>query len=379
MRRTRSLSPRRLAPLAFVLLSCPLFAAANGSGPAPEFSASGDLRLRYEGFSAGSLGNEDARHRFRYRVRLSGTVTFSERWRLGGELRSGNPDNPVSDNQSFDGSGSKKDFSIAEAWVEWRPDPRARIQAGKISPKSLWWSSDLQYDDDIVPEGLLGRYESRAEKAGRPGFGVAGYVFSLEESRSGSDSWLAGAQAVVNWAWASHALRVGAGYDSISSPQAVAELTLDGDLGGNDMTNLVDEAGQLVSDFRTQSLFGQWKISRERWPIKISAHVYRNAGAEGVGEDLDTAWFARIQVGDDGRPRGTAVRVSRYRSDPDALFYVYTQSDTSRGSNVDGYRVDFRHRVAPWGKINVTWYHTEEAVAPTDTMDRLQVDFIASF
>ena len=46
---------------------------------------------------------------------------------------------------------------------------------------------------------------------------------------------------------------------------------------------------------------------------------------------------------------------------------------------MDGYRIDFRHRVAPWGKMNITWYHTEAAVGPTDTMDRLQVDFIASF
>jgi hypothetical protein len=91
------------------------------------------------------------------------------------------------------------------------------------------------------------------------------------------------------------------------------------------------------------------------------------------------AWFARASVGDDGRPRGTEVRLTRYYSEPDAVFYVFMQSDTRRSSNVDGYRADFRHRVAPWGKINVTWYHTDLAVGESPTMDRWQVDLILSF
>jgi hypothetical protein len=354
--------------------------AGEDEAPGP-LSYSGDLRLRYEGFSAGSPGLPEGRDRFRYRFRLRGGYELSERLAIGVELRSGNPDNPVSDNQTFDSSGDKKDISIAQANLAWRPAADWSLTVGKMSPKSLWWSSDLQYDSDVVPEGLLGRWEREAGRGVGPGVGLAGYVFALEESSRGSDAYLSGAQAAFTWKTGEgQRWRVGAGYDAVSNPQAVADLTLEGDLGGNAMTHFVDEQGRLISDFRVASLFAGWKQGGDRrWPWALRAHVYRNSGAQGAGEDQDTAWFARLSVGDDGDPGGSEVRLTRYYSEPDALFYVFVQSDTRRASNADGYRVDYRYRIAPWGKINVTWYHTDDAVGDSPTMDRWQLDFIAAF
>jgi hypothetical protein len=349
---------------------------------ADEVSVSGDLRLRYEGFSAGSPGLPEGRDRFRYRLRLRAGVDLSERFALHGELRSGNPDNPVSDNQTFDGGGSKKEISIAQANVAWTPGPEWEIRAGKMSPKSLWWSSDMQYDDDIVPEGVLGRWERGARRGERLGVAAAAYVFALEESSTGTDSYLSGAQAALTWKAGAdeHRWRLGAGYDAISHPQGVADLTVADELAGNALSHFVDQQGRLISDFRIASVFAGWKQGGERnWPVELKVHAYQNTGAEGPGADEDMAWFARASVGDDGRPRGTEVRLTRYYSEPDAVFYVFMQSDTRRSSNVDGYRADFRHRVAPWGKINVTWYHTDLAVGESPTMDRWQVDLILSF
>lgn len=126
---------------------------------ASRFSGSGDLRLRYEGFSHGSPGYPEGRTRMRYRLRLRGGVELADGVSLHGELRSGNPDNPVSDNQTFDGEGSKKDISIAQAQLAWSPDGRWAARFGKLSPKELWWASDMQYDNDVVPEGMLARWE----------------------------------------------------------------------------------------------------------------------------------------------------------------------------------------------------------------------------
>jgi hypothetical protein len=245
----------------------------------------------------------------------------------------------------------------------------------------LWWSSDLQYDSDVVPEGVLGRWEREAGPGAGPDIGIAGYVFALEESSSGSDAYLSGAQAALSWkSRAGHRWRLGAGYDAVSNAQVVADLTLAGELDGNAMTHFVDGEGRLVSEFRVASLFAGWKQGgARRWPVAVTAHAYQNSGARGAGREEDTAWFLRLQVGDDGEAGGSELRLTRYYSEPEALFYAYVQSDTRRGSNVDGYRADYRYRIAPWGKINVTWYHTDVALGESPTMDRWQVDFICEF
>ncbi len=84
-------------------------------------------------------------------------------------------------------------------------------------------------------------------------------------------------------------------------------------------------------------------------------------------------------MGDYKEPYQLMFRFSRYYSEPDAIFYVFAQSDTTMASDVDGYRFDFRLGYVKDSYFNITWYHTKPVYSLFPEMDRLQVDYIIVF
>ena len=364
--------------LALLLLAFALMAPAFGAEDKTEtwldrVDFKGDLRLRYEGFDQDNRFDDGRRDRFRLRLRVGMTTQVNDMIKLGFELRSGNPDDPVSDNQSLDGGLSKMDIAIAQAYADFALHESVNLIAGKFAPKKLWTVSDMHWDDDVVVEGAMMRFRQDIWAANA-------YVFVLEESSSGDDAYYYGVQAGPTIKSGKNTFKVGVGYETIDEAQAVVDLTLEGDLDGNNVTNILDENDMLVSDFDILSAFVEWKHKgNDRWPITVKGFFYNNTGAEGAGEDHDTAYFARFQIGDYKKPGQMAFRFSRYYSEPDALFYAWTQSDTTRSSNVDGFRFDWRVGLPSKGYINVTWYNTDFEVGESDTMNRWQVDYILKF
>ena len=175
---------------------------------------------------------------------------------------------------------------------------------------------------------------------------------------------------------------MGAGYDDWVNPQHVADLTLSGKLRGNRVTNILDDNDQLISDFQIGNLFPEWKYKpSERWPIKLTPSATTTSAPEDLGKRHDDGYFVRFQIGDYKKKGQIAFRASRYYSEPDALFYVFSQSDTTMVSDVDGYRFDFRLGFVMKSYFNLTWYHTQPAsdLEEIPTMDRLQMDYIIRF
>ncbi len=333
----------------------------------------GDLRLRYEGFDQDGKFDDGKRNRFRFRFRVGFTTKINDMIKVGLELRSGDSNDPVSDNQSLDGGFSKKDISIAQAFGDFALTDDFSVIAGKFAPKKLWKVSDMAWDDDVVVEGAMGRYSRGNVKANV-------FAFALEESSSGDDAYLFGGQIAPHFKRGNNSFSFGVGYETYSEPDVMAGLTLGGKLKGNKVSNYLDGNDMLISDFDIASVFVEWKNKgNKRWPVKFTAHYYQNLGAEGIGEDDDTAYFARIQIGDYKKPGEMAFRFSKYYSEPDALFYAFTQSDTTRSSNLDGYRFDWRVGLGSKGYVNVTWYNTDVAVGVAEKMNRWQVDYILKF
>lgn len=362
---------------------------------------SGDLRLRYDGISWENHYDNGRRDRFRFRLRFGVESDVLDNLTVGFELRSGNPNNPISDNQSFDDGFNKFQISIAQAYVDWRPAKPLSIIAGKFSPEKLWTVSDMQYDDDVVTEGAM---ELFTWKPGGPvkELGANFYQFILNESGSSADSYMFGGQVVPVFALnKTNELAVGAGFEAITNPHKVAELYFNEDLvtDAGYVTNFVDPATKkIISKFQVGDLFFQWKNTAfSGWPIKINMYLYKNFGASsemgailpvgdggeelvyGRGTDNDTAWFGRIQVGDYKKPGQIALRFSRYDSKPDAIFFAYGQSDARRSSNVDGHRTDFRIGLPKSSYINFTWYRTNWTLGDDTTMNRIFLDFIFPF
>jgi len=334
----------------------------------------GDLRLRYEGFNQESNFDEGRRDRERVRLRAGVYSDITDRISMGFQLRSGDPDDPVSDNQSIDGGFTMKQIAISEAFAAFDATSWLDITFGKYDPKKKWVVTDMQWDDDVTVEGAMEELSFGALEASL-------YQYMLEESAGDSESYLLGGQLRGKFPTGSDsAITVGAGYDEWVGPQVLVDRTLSGELRGNKVTNLLDDDDFLISDFQIFNGFVNWTYSRSpRWPIKFYLFGYYNSGAQGVGQDYDTGYFARLQVGDYKQKGQLMVRYSRYYSEPDAIFYVFSQSDTLRASDVDGHRFDLRIGYVAKSYFSITWYHTKPVFDEVSTMDRWQFDYVLPF
>jgi hypothetical protein len=336
----------------------------------------GDIRLRYEGFWVDGISDDNHRDRERLRIRPGIYAPVTDWMKVGFQVRSGDPLDPVSDNQSVEGGFTMKPLAISEGFVAFTPVDQFGLHVGKFDPKKLWLVSDMQWDDDVTVEGML-------QNLNFGPFEASLYQYSLEERKQGDDSFLLGGQMRgVFKVGSNNKLTVGAGYDDWINPQFVADLTLSGKIRGNRVTNLLDEDDLLVSDFNIGSMFAEWKYDTgSKWPLKLTLFGYHNFGARDLGEEYNDGYFVRFQVGDYNEKGRVAFRASRYFSEPDALFYVFTQSDTTMVSDVDGYRFDLRLGWIMRSYFNFTWYRTKPASDLVDIsqMDRLQVDYIIRF
>ena len=334
----------------------------------------GDLRLRGEFFWVDGISSNDRRQRFRARIRPGIYTDITDWMEVGLQVRSGDPLDPVSDNSSFDGGFALIPISISEVFAGFHLGKSLDLTLGKFDPKKKWVVTDMQWDDDVTVEGAMEELSFGPLK-------VDFYQYVLEEEKKTSDSYLLGGQMYGKFGSDGvGSFTVGAGYDEWIRPQMVADLTLSGKLHGNRVTNLLDDNDQLISDFEIANAFATWSWSRnERWPVKFSVFGYLNTGAQGLGKEYDTGYFVRLQVGDYKKKGQMMFRASRYYSEPDALFYVFSQSDTTMASDVDGYRFDLRLGYVKKSYFNFTWYHTKTVYSLFADMDRLQVDYIIVF
>ncbi len=369
--------------------AAPVPEPASGTAPAAaekpswtdRFRVKGDLRLRYEGFSKDGSYDGGRRDRFRIRLRAGFTATITDWMAAGLQLRNGDPADPVSNNTSFDGAFQFKEFNLSEGYLQIRPGKAFGMIAGKFDAKKWWTVSDMQWDDDVTVEGLMtNTVLARGNGAFRK-LDLAAYGYLLEESKEGPDANLYGGQLRSAFRLGDHhTLHAGVGFDWWVNPQQVVDLTLSGKLKGNKVTNFLDEDGRLVSDFEILNVFVTYTNTADRrWPVKLKLFYYKNTGARGIAADQDTAFFGRLQVGDYKKPWQVAFRYSYYLSEPDALFYVFTQSDTSRASDLRAHRLDLR--IGAWAKsyFNITWYNTRPSFRQDTTLNRWQLDYIVKF
>jgi hypothetical protein len=354
----------------------------------------GDLRLRYEGFQKDQEFDDGRRDRFRYRLRAGIDAEVNDFLRAGFQLRSGDPNNPVSDNQSLDGGFNKDSISVAEVFADFTASKHFEVIVGKFSRGDYWEAPDMQWDNDVVYEGAVERleFDLRGGSTGK----IEGYIYQyvLEEDDDSADAFVFGADVhplfVLNH---TNELTLGFGFDYYVNPQFVVDLTLSGKLTGNRVTNLLDDSATLVSEFRILHTLAIWQNrSIARWPVKLSFFYYKNTGAsDDVGKEIgytgaeliasenDTATFFRVETGGYDEYGRMQFRYSHYYSQPDALFYAYMQSDTGRSSNLDGHRFDWRLGMPARTFINVTYYRTNPAEGYDTTENRWQFDYIIRF
>ncbi len=164
----------------------------------------GDLRLREEGF----YGTQSARNRFRLRARLGLTVAPNDELATTIRLASGNPDDPLSTNQSFERTFTRKPISLDQAFITLKPYKSIGLQTpgwftivgGKFAPNA-YRTSELVWDDDLSPEGATEILNLVETKEGLlRGLRVSAFQWTVNEVAAGPDTWMYGGQAVADTA-----------------------------------------------------------------------------------------------------------------------------------------------------------------------------------
>jgi hypothetical protein len=164
----------------------------------------GDVRTRYESF----LQNDTiARNRFRVRGRIGLVASPSDEISARVRLATGDPNNPVTRNQSFEKAFTQKPVSLDEAYLTFKPGKSFNLEpgwftmtAGKFSANA-YRVSELVWDDDLTPEGATQTLNLIDQKEGFVrGLKLNAFEWVVDELAAQEEPWMAGGQAVVDTA-----------------------------------------------------------------------------------------------------------------------------------------------------------------------------------
>jgi hypothetical protein len=160
----------------------------------------GDVRVRGEGFYANDL---NARTRERLRARIGVNVNPTDEIGATIRLTSGNPDDPISTNQSFERTFTRKSIDLDQAYLTIKPGKTFGLEPGWGSVTggkfgvNAYRTSELVFDDDLSPEGAtetLNLVDHREDVL--RSLKVNAFQWVVDEVASAGDPWMIGGQIV---------------------------------------------------------------------------------------------------------------------------------------------------------------------------------------
>src|SRR5215471_7239745 len=127
------------------------------------FTPFGDVRFRYEGFfNQPHLADQDvtANNRLRIRARVGMRFAYSDELAATVRIASGNPNDPISTNQTLTGNFTPFSVNLDWAYLTLAPGNTFGIRPGLFTinggkfPNPMFKVGELVWDDDLSPEGL---------------------------------------------------------------------------------------------------------------------------------------------------------------------------------------------------------------------------------
>ncbi len=387
----------------------------------------GDMRARWEGIyqEHGSGINAHARNRERFRLRFGVRAKITDEIEAGLRLVSGDPNDPISNNQTTDNLFTKKPINLDQAYItftpknsfsllkdlEWAPfsltvgkfpNPVFKPRAGIVS-EMLW-------DEDLMPEGANETFTFYSASEGilrKLQLHVA--EWALKEVANRSDSWMVGGQVVGNFALTpgmNLTLAVG-DYNFVKPRLVTQQLTANTSLkytnallvrnakgvqriiaGGLPLTAANIPAGFTLRNFASGwnifNLNGQLDIATgyAQWPLGLFFDYAQNVEAY---NNEDTAIFAGASVGRLRDPGDWMFSALWGRTETESVLSLFSYSDYGRdgGTNVTGpvARIDYLllPRLTLTVKNHFTSYVTRPRGQSNSLVNRLQLDAVLAF
>lgn len=377
-------APPPSAPPATSMLSAPVAGTAPPTSPQlaiaapategafriPGLDVSGDMRARQE------WNFVDGRDRSRtaVRARLRATYAVSDKFSVGTQIATGDPDDPNSTDVTLGNFADDFAVSLDQAWIRYQSGGFTAY-AGKFP--QLFQRTDMLWDGDVSPQGVAAAYS--AGLGGGAKLDARGIYFVIDEAAVARDSDMLGGQIALSSPIGSDfkAGLTGSYYHYRLASVAGADA---GDFRGNLLS-----AGRYLSDFHLVEGIGTlgWAGPSERWPIAFTADYVRNLGAAVSG---DTAFNLELAAGRIIKPGDFRIAYNFSEVEVDSVLAAFSHDNIDLSTNYRLHGLGLSYVPASNLQLDLLWYHYRPldalyagSLQPSDWLDRVRLAFMVSF
>lgn len=356
----------------------------------------GDFRGRFDDRSTANTAQPD-NIRLRYRLRVGMEINMNDSVSLGFRLGTGDAPgalggNPLSNNTTLQGNGTKKFIYVDAAYGQWTPinDGTWKLQTTIGKMNQPFSETPMVFDPDYTPEGGAIQSSYKLNSQNSISLTGAGFVLAYSGTSAQNMAFLYGAQAMWNSDWTDHistSLGVAA-YDIVHRDMLTTAAA-----GAGNKGNTVNAGGDpvysmnpVVVDAAVTYKLDSFPLYPGKFPIKLLGEYMKNPGAPGSGGGRPSgnegyyagiafgqaakkgtwdityryeaiganAWWSQI-VNDDnlvytgGFAGGTNIRGHQFTADyalADSLLFSFTCYVNSQIGNTAGSPADAIHAMA---------------------------------
>ena len=369
LNRVEGLPNAAALPTETAMASKPVPTFIGSDGGDNRLDISGDFRVRYESnFSKGRMNDRD---RTVLRARLRATYAVTDWLTAGGQLATGDFDDPKNVDITLGNFDNKLRVSLDQAYLRANSGS-AEIYAGKIP--QTYVNTDLVWAPDFNPQGFSASYKAQLGEAAS--LKATALYHIVDEASSGPDSRMIGGQATLEAAPTSQL--------SLQLSGAYYDYRLRSTAGGtpNDFRSNLFANGRYLSDFDLLDVIGSATFTGlgERWPVRVVADYVYNFGA--INSD-DTGFAADIVFGRTAN-RGEFSFGGGYAvAETDAVFAAFSQDNITLATNYRLYSGYVDYVIRPNLILNATLYRyrLKDAGILTSNpwLNRFRVNLVAKF
>jgi hypothetical protein len=371
----------------------------------------GDVRIRNESFF--QKGTED-RIRQRFRLRFGAKVRPSDEIEAGFKLASGNPDDPIANNQTFTEEFTPKDININNAYIKLTPyksigldRPWLTVMGGKFDQPFYVppTPNQLVFDPDLTPEGF---YESLKAVDAKDGFlrtlALNLGQFIIQENSNSGEAAIYGFQGVGTAALGDALWTVGVADYNYHKPSTIAVARNKNDqlnitnfvtlsdgtvVGGKQVAPSTDAEGNPITITKLNSGFNELDVATDlliptswpAFPVRVFGDYVNNTEANSD----ENGYQGGITVGSYKDPFDVVLTYAYEYLETDAVISAFTNSDYGRngGTNTKAHILQAGFVLTKnFSLLSTAWIDKpvdEVSGRNSNTDVRWQVDAIAKF
>ncbi|MCP4914816.1 MAG: hypothetical protein GY909_16985 [Oligoflexia bacterium] len=339
--------------------------ASESSSDAMKFK--GSLRYRMERIDK---RGSDLRNRHRVQAKISVSRKLNKYFKGSIGLASGSTD-PVSTNQSLDGSFTTKSFNLDTAVIAAKVAGQ-KIQFGKMkNPIYVPGGSELVWDGDVRPEGTHGNFKYEIKDTM---IGLNLGQFWVEENSSAEETYLTTGQFLLSHKFKPVKITLGAGvysYDNLDEKSTLVDAT-------DSFGNSTDANGKYATNYKMFNYFVEFKFKVASIPFTLYYDAVSNSKA--TADDKGSAFG--LKVGKAKKRNSWQFMYIYKKVEKDAVVGALSDSDF-QGGGTDGKGSEFGVAYAVMDNTTIGLSHFMNETSLTQSAskdyDRTQLDLKIKF